>query len=153
MTSCMSCKGRREHSGQAAGVHARRYTGAGLWNRMSTSFGYLNKVGYGGHVFPVVIGETGSAYTDVRLLPCTSLLPRECRMHALQPAGPSCSCAVSIRTSRAEPAIVPEAWAKAVHCFRLNALLSRSRPFRCSPQTLLGHLSQHACAGSAERLI
>ena len=34
---------------------------------MSTSFGYLNKYGYGGHVFPVVIGETGPAYTDVNL--------------------------------------------------------------------------------------
>ncbi len=49
---------------------ARSYTGAGLWNRMSTSFGYLNKFGYGGHVFPVVIGESGSYYTDVHpLLP------------------------------------------------------------------------------------
>jgi hypothetical protein len=42
-----------------------RYLGADLWNRMSTSFGYFNKYGYGGHLFPVVIGECGSFYTDV----------------------------------------------------------------------------------------
>ena len=35
---------------------------------MSTSFGYLNYYGYGGHVFPIVLGESGSAYTDVRPL-------------------------------------------------------------------------------------
>ena len=40
---------------------------------MSTSFGYLNKFGYGGHVFPVVIGESGSQYTEVRLLLLFSL--------------------------------------------------------------------------------
>ena len=34
---------------------------------MSTSFGYLNKFGYGGHKFPIVIGEAGSYYTNVRL--------------------------------------------------------------------------------------
>lgn len=43
-----------------------RFTGPDLWNRMSTSFGYFNKYGYGGHVFPIIIGESGSQYTDVR---------------------------------------------------------------------------------------
>ncbi|CAL8461992.1 g1523 [Coccomyxa elongata] len=41
-----------------------QFTGPDLWNRMSTSFGYFNKYGYGGHVFPIVIGECGSQYTD-----------------------------------------------------------------------------------------
>ena len=33
---------------------------------MSSSFGYFNKIGYKGHLFPIVIGESGSRYTDVR---------------------------------------------------------------------------------------
>lgn len=39
-----------------------RYLGADLASRASSSWGYLNTVGYGGHIFPVVIGETGSAF-------------------------------------------------------------------------------------------
>lgn len=35
---------------------------------MSSSFGYFNKIGYKGHLFPIVIGESGSRYTDVRCL-------------------------------------------------------------------------------------
>lgn len=34
-------------------------------SRMSSSFGYLNKIGYKGFIFPIVIGESGSRYTDV----------------------------------------------------------------------------------------
>ncbi len=40
----------------------------GLCRRMTLSFGYLNKIGYKGYVFPVVIGEAGSRYTDVSSL-------------------------------------------------------------------------------------
>ena len=36
---------------------------------MYKSFGYLTKAGYGGHVFPVVFGETGSFLTAVSSLP------------------------------------------------------------------------------------
>ena len=43
---------------------------------MSTSFGYLNKFGYGGHKFPIVIGESGSYYTDVS--PCKINCPSVC---------------------------------------------------------------------------
>lgn len=35
---------------------------------MYNSFGYLTKAGYGGHVFPVVFGETGSFLTAVSCL-------------------------------------------------------------------------------------
>lgn len=45
-----------------------RFTGTDLYDRMSTSFGYFNKIGYKGHLFPIVIGETGSFYTDVSAL-------------------------------------------------------------------------------------
>ncbi len=46
-----------------------RYTGSGLFDRLSLSFGYLNKQGYCSrsnpnncHQFPVVIGETGTTF-------------------------------------------------------------------------------------------
>ena len=39
-------------------------SGPALWNRLSQSFGYLNLVGYGGHVFPIAIGEFGSTLTQ-----------------------------------------------------------------------------------------
>ncbi|KAL0031693.1 hypothetical protein WJX79_001570 [Trebouxia sp. C0005] len=46
-----------------------KYTGSGLFNRLSLSFGYLNKQGYCSrsnsnncHQFPVVIGETGTTF-------------------------------------------------------------------------------------------
>ena len=45
------------------------YEGTALWNRLYTSFGYLNNVGYGGHLFPVFIGEVGSQFatqTDIQ---------------------------------------------------------------------------------------
>ncbi|KAK9838511.1 hypothetical protein WJX81_004175 [Elliptochloris bilobata] len=42
------------------------YTGSTLWSRMTNSFGYLTKLGYGGHAFPVVIGETGSSYANAK---------------------------------------------------------------------------------------
>ncbi|KAK9836719.1 hypothetical protein WJX74_006621 [Apatococcus lobatus] len=38
--------------------------GAALYARLSTSFGYLNKAGYNGHIFPVVLGETGTDFTQ-----------------------------------------------------------------------------------------
>ena len=47
------------------------YEGAALWNRLYTSFGYLNNVGYGGHLFPIFIGEVGSMFatqTDIQSL-------------------------------------------------------------------------------------
>lgn len=34
----------------------------GLYERMWTSFGYLNTIGYGGHLFPILIGEMGSKF-------------------------------------------------------------------------------------------
>ena len=61
--------------------------GAGLWGRLSTSFGYLSKQGYctgsnalgspsgACHLFPTMLGETGSGMT-VRprsLLHCISV--------------------------------------------------------------------------------
>ena len=46
----------------------RSFVGQGLWTRMYNSFGYLTKAGYGGHVFPVVFGETGSFLTAVSCL-------------------------------------------------------------------------------------
>ncbi|KAK9839537.1 hypothetical protein WJX81_008252 [Elliptochloris bilobata] len=39
------------------------FTGEALFWRMTNSFGYLTKEGYGGHVFPVVFGEVGSHLT------------------------------------------------------------------------------------------
>jgi len=47
------------------------YEGESLWYRMYNSFGYLNTVGYGGHLFPVFIGEVGSKFktaTDITSL-------------------------------------------------------------------------------------
>ena len=41
---------------------------------MTLSFGYLNKIGYKGFVFPIVIGEAGSRYTDVSLSWITKVL-------------------------------------------------------------------------------
>ncbi|KAK9822481.1 hypothetical protein WJX81_000281 [Elliptochloris bilobata] len=40
-----------------------------LWARMTGSFGYLTKAGYGGHRFPVVFGETGTCYTSANDIP------------------------------------------------------------------------------------
>ena len=49
-------------------------TGPNLWWKMTTSFGYLNQRGYGGHKFPIVIGETGSylasVHTSAYVVPC-----------------------------------------------------------------------------------
>ena len=56
-------------------MRARRYTGSALWSRMTNSFGYLNKLGYAGHLFPIVIGETGSFYTSAQVR-CLHLLQR-----------------------------------------------------------------------------
>lgn len=42
------------------------FKGEALFWRMSNSFGYLSKEGYGGHVFPIVFGEVGSHLTAVR---------------------------------------------------------------------------------------
>ena len=47
---------------------SRSFVGQGLWTRMYQSFGYLTRAGYGGHVFPVVFGETGSFLTAVSCL-------------------------------------------------------------------------------------
>ena len=88
---------------------ARRYTGAALWARMSQSFGYLTKAGYGGHVFPLIFGETGSRLQTARP-PCfapmsccifvlkhlSGVITRHCAMHgatAAVPKGLPCSCA------------------------------------------------------------
>ena len=38
------------------------YSGTGLSYRASLSWGSKTTIGYGGHVFPVVIGETGSFF-------------------------------------------------------------------------------------------
>ena len=47
----------------------------GRCRRMTLSFGYLNKQGYKGFVFPIVIGESGSRYTDVSCLCNASICP------------------------------------------------------------------------------
>lgn len=38
---------------------------ADLWTRMTDSWGYFTGEGYGGHLFPVIIGETGTNYQTV----------------------------------------------------------------------------------------
>lgn len=45
----------------------RRLSGADLWTKMQNSWGYLGSTGQGylGHIFPVVVGETGSEYLTV----------------------------------------------------------------------------------------
>lgn len=50
------------------------YSGSGLYNRLTKSFGSLNKEGYcladgTCHQFAVAIGETGTAFTDARDTP------------------------------------------------------------------------------------
>ena len=55
---------RRAHDADVAGC-LFRVSGPALWERMQNSWGYLATGGYRGHVFPVVIGETGSLYTSV----------------------------------------------------------------------------------------
>ena len=47
------------------------YQGESLWFRMYHSFGYLNNEGYGGHLFPIFVGEVGSTFeseTDAQSL-------------------------------------------------------------------------------------
>ncbi len=47
------------------------YQGTALWFRLYNSFGYLNNVGYGGHLFPIFVGEIGSKFetsTDIQSL-------------------------------------------------------------------------------------
>ena len=39
-------------------------SGTALWTRLSQSFGYLNKAGYGGHVFAIAIGEFGTTFAE-----------------------------------------------------------------------------------------
>ena len=39
-------------------------SGTALWTRLSQSFGYLNKEGFGGHVFPIAIGEFGTTFAE-----------------------------------------------------------------------------------------
>ena len=38
--------------------------GTALWTRLSQSFGYLNLAGYGGHRFPIAIGEFGTTFAE-----------------------------------------------------------------------------------------
>ena len=38
---------------------------AELWTRMTDSWGYFTGEGYGGHLFPVIIGESGTMYHTV----------------------------------------------------------------------------------------
>lgn len=40
------------------------FKGSDLWNRLSSSFGYLTKQGYRGKLFPVAVGEFGSHFTE-----------------------------------------------------------------------------------------
>ena len=47
------------------------FQGTALWYRMYNSFGYLNNKGYGGHLFPIFVGEIGSKFesqTDIQSL-------------------------------------------------------------------------------------
>ena len=39
-------------------------SGTALWTRLSQSFGYLNKDGYGEHIFAIAIGEFGTTFAD-----------------------------------------------------------------------------------------
>ena len=44
-----------------AALSCCRFFGAeAMWERLTTSFGVLNKAGYGQHLFPICVGETGS---------------------------------------------------------------------------------------------
>lgn len=50
-------------------AHITNFQGAALYDAINLSVGYLNKKGYCNsagicHVFPIVVGETGSALTD-----------------------------------------------------------------------------------------
>ncbi len=79
------CLGERQGARCAAAptltrpARARSIAGQALWTRMYNSFGYLTQGnGYGGHIFPVVFGETGSFLTAVRppWQPCAPGAPR-----------------------------------------------------------------------------
>ncbi|RYF08132.1 MAG: hypothetical protein EOO40_08025, partial [Deltaproteobacteria bacterium] len=54
--------------GPAVSTNTRDATGEGLFNRLSTSFGYLTKQGFCSgntcHRFPVAVGEFGSKFTE-----------------------------------------------------------------------------------------
>jgi hypothetical protein len=66
-----------------------RLSGSPLWQHMQQSFGYLTSgQGYQGHVFPVVIGETGSTYTTVSYPSCSTLIAvsKKNRLPTLQAA-------------------------------------------------------------------
>ncbi|KAK9864609.1 hypothetical protein WJX84_005551 [Apatococcus fuscideae] len=38
--------------------------GSKFWSRLTTSFGYLNKAGYKGHMFAIALGETGTDFSQ-----------------------------------------------------------------------------------------
>ena len=40
------------------------YSGPDLYHTLSQTVGYLNQAGYNGHVFPIIMTETGSALQD-----------------------------------------------------------------------------------------
>ncbi len=63
------------------------FTGESLFWRMSNSFGYLTKEGYGGHTFPIIFGEVGSHLTAVRgLSPLAGLRCRGRLCHGIRSA-------------------------------------------------------------------
>ena len=68
--------------GEGARWHSEAGTGC---RRMTLSFGYLNKIGYKGFVFPIVIGEAGSRYTDVSSITTLCTL---CTLCPLLPGSP-----------------------------------------------------------------
>lgn len=79
-------------------------SGTALWARMQNSFGYLSSgQGYQGHVFPIVIGETGSMYLTVSGVPS--------QQHSAHPAIfltpllQSCSRSHCSPTGRLQPVI------------------------------------------------
>lgn len=51
---------------------------AALWTRMTDSWGYFTGEGYGGHLFPVIIGETGTMYHTVSFF---NLRREHCILH------------------------------------------------------------------------
>lgn len=56
--------------GSSVSLVSSGYSGVELYNKLSTSVGYLNKQGYcmgtNCHVFPILVGETGSDLQDPR---------------------------------------------------------------------------------------
>ena len=50
--------------GPSISMTTNKASGTALWTRLSQSFGYLNKAGFGNHVFAIAIGEFGTTFAE-----------------------------------------------------------------------------------------